>query len=211
MEGRAMAENPDSPEGGFPVEAVEPTQEPPIRVGEPVLVALGAYLVLWTVVPCAVIVWRWPDKEGASSWGYERDLLLIAMLSGAVGACIHAIQSLVLFQGNRQFYRSWIPWYVLKPFMGIALAVTAYFVLRAGFVSTSSGDSTSPFVVGTIGALSGLCSKQVINKLSDICNAVFASSEARLERDKLREDADTSPPRAPKAETEDQEEEGRGD
>ena len=42
---------------------------------------------------------------------------------GALGSYIHAGTFFVSYVGNRNFVASWTWWYVLRPFIGLALAV----------------------------------------------------------------------------------------
>lgn len=115
----------------------------------------------------------------------EQRLILIVILSGALGGSIHAASSFVTFVGNRQFFRSWILWYALRPFIGMALALIFYFFLRGGLFSAGADVSTvNPFGVATIAGITGMFSKQAIDKLKELFDTMFGSSEDEKRGDK---------------------------
>lgn len=99
----------------------------------------------------------------------ETRLLLLVMAMGALGSYIHAATSFVSYVGNRSFVRSWTWWYVLRPFIGVALAVIFYFVVRGGFLSAGADASdTSPYGFAALAGLVGMFSKQATDKLEEL-------------------------------------------
>lgn len=106
----------------------------------------------------------------------EVRLLLIALLAGALGAFVHAATSFADFVGNRKLSGSWVWWYLLRPFIGMALALVFYFVVRAGFISPSAGaGDMNPFGIAAMAGLVGMFSKQATDKLSEVFTAVFGA------------------------------------
>jgi hypothetical protein len=106
-------------------------------------------------------------------WQEER-LLLLVILAGAIGGLLHAIRSLVSYVGNRKFVLSWLPFYYLAPFSGATLAFVSYIVIRGGFFSsTSTTKDANPFMFVALGALSGLFSQQVLEKLKKVAESAF--------------------------------------
>ena len=104
----------------------------------------------------------------------ERRLLLLVMLTGALGSLMHALRSLYWYTGNREMVWSWAALYFLLPFTGAILAVIFYLVVRGGFFSPQGGvESTSPFGFAALSALVGLFSPQATLKLKEIAETIF--------------------------------------
>ncbi len=132
----------------------------------------------------------------------EVRLLLIALLAGALGAFIHAATSFADFVGNRKLSGSWAWWYLLRPFIGMALALVFYFVVRAGFISPSAGaGDMNPFGIAAMAGLVGMFSKQATDKLSEVFTAVFGAKGDERRGGKLQGPTVTSidPPKGPTA------------
>lgn len=114
-----------------------------------------------------------------SALAREKALLGLALLFGAVGACVHAVSSLVMWQGKNKFERSFVPWYVTKPIIGAALAAGIYFLLRSTLLTTVSGSPISgiaainEYGVAGISLLVGLMTSQMTQKLRDVFDSMF--------------------------------------
>lgn len=65
----------------------------------------------------------------------EHRYLLLMTLGGALGASVHLLISFTAFVGNRSFVTSWIPWYMLRPVIGAAMALFFYMLLRGGILT----------------------------------------------------------------------------
>jgi hypothetical protein len=114
-----------------------------------------------------------------------------------LGSVVHTATSLASFLGNRRFEASWAPWHLLRPLIAAALAVLAYVVLRAGFLTPEApAESIDRFGVAATAGLAGLFSKQVIDKLEDVVGVVFASGADAERTDKLVRSGEPRPPRA---------------
>lgn len=75
----------------------------------------------------------------------EHRYLLLMTLGGALGASVHLLISFTAFVGNRSFVTSWIPWYMLRPIIGAAMALFFYMLLRGGILTYgASTTSTVP-------------------------------------------------------------------
>jgi hypothetical protein len=119
----------------------------------------------------------------------QGQLLLAVMLAGALGSYIHGVNSFVTYVGNRSFLNSWIPWYVLRPFMGVAMAVIFYVVVRGGVLVMSGGASAvDPYAMMTVAALAGMFSKQASDKLAEVFDTLFRSRADDERKDKLEPD-----------------------
>jgi IPT/TIG domain len=117
----------------------------------------------------------------------EVRLLLIALLAGALGSYIHAATSFADYVGNRKLSGNWVWWYLLRPFIGMSLALVFYFVVRGGFISPSAGGTDmNPFGIAAMAALVGLFSKNAIDKLNEVFTSLFGSKGDDKRGDKLQ-------------------------
>ena len=107
-------------------------------------------------------------------------LLLLVVLAGALGSVIHITTSLADFVGNRRFYSSWAAWYLLRPVVGVSLALLFYFAFRGGFFSGNSPPSSvNPYGIAALAGMAGLFSKQATDKLREVFETLFhVSSKA---------------------------------
>ena len=105
----------------------------------------------------------------------ELQLLLVVVCAGALGTFIHTMKSAQAFIGNGTMKRSWYWWYITAPWVGAAMALIFYAVLRGGFLIGAPADEkfVSPFGVLVIGALVGMFSDKASLKLKDIFDTIF--------------------------------------
>jgi len=104
----------------------------------------------------------------------ERTLVASVLLAGAGGALLNSVQSLSVFLGNRVFKPSWVPYYIVKPAIGGALAFAFYAVFRAGLVSSAvAADQLNYYGIVSASLLVGLFSNQAISKFALIADGLF--------------------------------------
>jgi hypothetical protein len=107
--------------------------------------------------------------------GPEQGLLLLVLLSGALGACVHAIRSYAWYVGSRTLTSSWLLMYLTMPLVGALLAYVFYVVARGGFFAGDANvRSTSPFGFAATAALVGMFSEQAVLKLKDVADTLFS-------------------------------------
>lgn len=122
----------------------------------------------------------------------ETTLLLTVFAFGALGAFVHTLTSFVDYAGNRKLMSSWVWWYLLRPFLGAALAGIFYVTLRGGFFGQdASAADVSPFGVAALAGLTGLFSKQATDKLREVFDTLFRTEKGG--GDDQRADALTNP------------------
>ena len=115
----------------------------------------------------------------------ESNVIVMVLLLGGLGGCLHWISSLVIFIGNRQFLRSWVVYYLFMPIEGAALAIIVYLLLRVGVLNPGVGNTanaTASLNVISLYAFSGLTgifSKQALQSLADIFSAMFKKVQAK--------------------------------
>lgn len=164
-------------------------------------VILVAYIAILAAVSTALGLTAWRSVELATAaegttdlrllgvtWSVsaESSIFLVVICFGVIGSIVHMGTSLTSYIGNGRFRTSWSAWYFLRPFIATALAVLSYTVFRAGlFSGQAPAENINLFGVAAVAGLAGLFSKQVIDKLHDVMNVVFASSENADRSDKL--------------------------
>lgn len=113
-------------------------------------------------------------------------LLILVALMGFLGNMVHIASSFTAFVGNGSFKRSWILWYVVKPFTAAALAIIVYFIIRAGFLSYGTGAAgISLYGILSLSAMAGLFTDSATLKLKEIFDVIFKPKDER--QDKLIE------------------------
>jgi hypothetical protein len=166
------------------------------------LFGLGVYLAVFGVLLGSLVVALWPVIEGLGQPGAtegslrwmgvefsvspEGAFLLLVILFGAIGAYIHAATSFVDYAGNRKFTASWIWWYLLRPFVGMALALIFYVTIRGGFFAQEAQtEDVNPFGIAALAGLSGLFSKQATDKLREVFDTMFRTEHGRGDDERL--------------------------
>lgn len=146
-------------------------------------------LVIGSVVVVALVIWGiyqyWDSATSAKAT--EEQVLRMVILMGALGGAIHWMSSLVNYIGNGNLFRRWIPYYVLAPFQGAALAMLVYLLLRVGVLAPppsgtqAVGPAQSLNLLGlyAFAGLTGLFAKQAIEMLRDVFAVVFKKIEAK--------------------------------
>ncbi len=117
----------------------------------------------------------------------EIHMILIAIILGALGSCLHAITSLTIYLGNQKYNRNWAPWYFFRPITGAILSLVVYVVVRAGFI-THIENVEGFYIIAATACLVGLFSKQALDKLSDIFDILFQSKKKDRLKNNLIQD-----------------------
>lgn len=148
-----------------------------------VMVAVAAFVIygLWAWWPSEAPGGKFPARRKTVDffWLHRRTsreslFFVTVAFAGALGATVHSLRSLVIYIGTRELRRRWVPFYVVRPVLGAAIATIFYVVLRAGLFSPSSGSQTaSPYGFAAVGALAGLFADQAIEKLKKIAEELF--------------------------------------
>lgn len=100
---------------------------------------------------------------------------------------MHGSTSLADYIGNDRFSKSWTWFYLLRPVIGMALALVFYFVIRGGFLTTSGGaKDINPYGIAALAGMVGMFSKQATDKLGEVFGTLFRS--AKGQGDDQRED-----------------------
>ncbi|MCJ7433733.1 MAG: hypothetical protein MUO77_09630 [Anaerolineales bacterium] len=116
----------------------------------------------------------------------EMRLILLVIITGALGSLVHGFRSLFWYVGNRAFAKSWALMYFLLPFVGSSLSLIFYFVLRGGLFSPNATvDATSPFGFVGVAGLVGMFSNRAALKLQEIAESIFSTKESTTGKDNV--------------------------
>ena len=122
----------------------------------------------------------------------EERLLLLVIVAGALGSYIHSATSYSDYRGNRQFNPSWLLWYLVRPLVGICLALVVYFAVRGGLLllvvngsEATEARNINPFGVAAVSGLTGMFSKQAADKLAEVFTTLFKSQGDENRKDSL--------------------------
>jgi hypothetical protein len=119
----------------------------------------------------------------------ETALIVLTGVMGGIGATIFIAVSFGDYVGNRRFAKNWIWFYLVRFFVGPALALIFYFAVRGGFLATSaSGTDINPYGIAALAGLVGLYSKRAGDKLKEVFDTLFQVSQ-----DEARGDGITNP------------------
>ncbi|BBQ00661.1 hypothetical protein BSFA1_57890 [Burkholderia sp. SFA1] len=104
----------------------------------------------------------------------DTKLLLIVMVMGGLGSFVHTATSFGDFVGNKRLTTNWIWWYIMRPFLGMALAEIFYLAIRGGFLTVNSNATDiNVYGIAAMSGLVGMFSKQATDKLSEVFNTLF--------------------------------------
>ena len=156
---------------------------------------LGTALLLLTLVMGYLFLSLWPADVTLTTLGSEErticllatercfrvtvdvTLMMVVMLAGGLGSLVHVAISFCDFVGNQKFIKSWCWWYIMKPFIAMLLALIFYLVIRGQFLSAGApAGQINLYGIMAISGMAGLFSKQAINKLSEVFDALFRTA-----------------------------------
>lgn len=110
-------------------------------------------------------------------------VIFLTMAMGMLGSTIYITQEYVRARSNgqdagNQWQRSYRPisWYIVRPFLGVATAISIYILAKAGQISLTSGSaaqSLDPFFISFLAIISGLLSEQAIQRISRAADPIF--------------------------------------
>ncbi|MGO1119607.1 IPT/TIG domain-containing protein [Rhodovibrionaceae bacterium A322] len=170
---------------------------------------LLAYLLLLSLLLFYLLIFFWPGNEAPGAVGSETAklfgviqvevsgqirLILLVLVSGALGGLIHAFRSFAAFSGQRRLVASWAFWYVSRPFSAAILALLFYLLIAGGFLpdpKASGGAKPSIPAICGFAALMGLFSEQAVNKLREVVQTLLATSRSEKLGDHLSEKGGT--------------------
>jgi conjugal transfer/entry exclusion protein len=110
-------------------------------------------------------------------------VIFLTMAMGMLGSTIFITQEYVRAKSNgqddsSQWSRSYRPisWYIVRPFLGVATAISIYILAKAGQISLTSSSGTQsldPFFISFLAIISGLLSEQAIQRISRAADPIL--------------------------------------
>jgi len=151
----------------------------------------AAFLIVMSIILVIALVQCWPSSSTDTSiatpasfliWNFsiffEARLILIVVLTGALGGQVRSFRSLAWHTGKRKLMKSWILQYILSPFTGATLAIITYFVIRGGFISAGSAEGQPRvYVYAGIASIVGIASEPVALKLKQVAERLFTKQQ----------------------------------
>jgi hypothetical protein len=116
-----------------------------------------------------------------TSFDREIKLLQLSILFGILGSSIHGITSLSAWSSTNKLKKSYFLWFLTKPFIGGALALITFTLLRASLLSGVSSQaenmSSQGFInvygVTGLSSLVGLMTEPMTRKLREVFDTIF--------------------------------------
>jgi len=155
---------------------------------------LAIYLLLMHFLLAFLLIAFWPEVLENDEWdssvtipgmlqfsiSTEYRLMVLVILSGALGSYMYALRSFVSFIGTRRLQASWILWYLIRPFSGATLALLLYLAIRGGFFPTDANASDiNTLGIVSVAFLAGLFSNQVTDKLGELSTSLAKTEKKR--------------------------------
>lgn len=164
---------------------------------------LGISLVLATFTVVYLLFSLWPEeikeqpdtnaktevtwkKESSLIFGQkislidDQRIIVLVLLAGLLGSFVHTANSFSTYVGANQFEKSWIWWYMLRPFVGMSIALIFYLVFRGGlFAGDTAAQDLNIYGILTMAALTGLFSDRATLKLEEVFENLFKPKDER--------------------------------
>ncbi|MER5175182.1 MAG: hypothetical protein ABJB76_01705 [Candidatus Nitrosocosmicus sp.] len=126
----------------------------------------------------------------------EIKLLQISILFGILGSSIHGLTSLSTWNSTNKLKKSYFQWFLTKSFIGGALALIIYALLRASLLSGVSSQSgmmnpqgfVNVYGVAGLSALVGLMTEPMTRKLRDVFDTIFGIDKGSDKDDVINTD-----------------------
>jgi hypothetical protein len=122
-------------------------------------------------------------QTGASIFGQaiclspNERMFWIVLLCGMLGGLVHSLRSFAWYVGNRKLVLSWVAFYVTLPFVGGAMALIFYLVIKGGFFPRADLTDTNPFGFAAFSVLIGMFTEEASAKLKVIAANFLTTAE----------------------------------
>ncbi|GAB3047519.1 hypothetical protein GCM10027053_01700 [Intrasporangium mesophilum] len=108
----------------------------------------------------------------------DQQYFVIVAVAGVIGSMLYGLRSLAKYVGERKFVKSWIPSYLLLPFIGAVIATIVYLALRAGLLpGANSASQPDAFGITAIAAMVGWFSAQAAEKMKEVFQTLFTKPD----------------------------------
>ena len=103
-------------------------------------------------------------------------------LFGALGGCIYCLRGIYLNACVRNTWNtSWLPWYVIRPFVSLVLGGISYLFVKSGLLllGTDSSQSTSELGLWAIAFIAGLNVDKFVAKIESVGQSAWGIEPSR--------------------------------
>jgi len=107
--------------------------------------------------------------------------VILVIVGGTLGGAIHGLAKLAENTRKHDIESVDGLWYLTRPFLGIALALTVYVAIKGGLITTTSIEALNPYGITAISILVGLSSEKVTLKLKEILSSLFPTKDPKNE------------------------------
>jgi len=116
---------------------------------------------------------------------FQLRMILLVLLGGALGSYIHMATSFSTYIGFNRFEMNWFWWYLLRIPIGATLALVFSMLIDGRVITVSAGSTESRYVaIIGLAALIGMFSRQATEKLQDVFDTVFNSTEGKKNKER---------------------------
>jgi hypothetical protein len=104
-------------------------------------------------------------------------LFLAVLAAGIIGGCVYSLREHTRDIAQNRYRNETWQWNLARPFIGGALAILMFFVVRAGFIQDGNNSALKPEGFIAIAAMVGLFTDQAWAKLKQVAESIFAKPE----------------------------------
>lgn len=152
----------------------------PILIWLFVIFGLYAYLLLMVLVPesideNAIFVLQLLDSQVVMESA-------VAFLAAGIGAIAATVVSYLQHAAScADWQPRYIPWYILRPFLGSILGVIFFWLIRGGMLAILPADNSGDYLELDLNGLAGACalvgmfSRRAMLKLAEVFRVIFNS------------------------------------
>jgi hypothetical protein len=165
---------------------------PPMPPWQRVTIALYFFALVLLSLYVFVVAWLYEPNgdsgefslfNGLISFKADAELRVVLLVSatGTLGSLVYMGNSFIYHAGFGDLSSRWFWWYLKRPALGALLSLIAYFVLRGGLLTATSGE-LNIYGILALSGLTGLFSRQAIDKLADVFDTVVKKRESEETR-----------------------------
>ncbi|MTB53444.1 hypothetical protein [Lewinella sp. W8] len=148
---------------------------------------VAAYLITFLFVLVALLLFT---LSGYSpSWISDYNVVIQCCFAGGFGAVSYCLWAIYYHYSREQDWDDvWIPWYLLRPILGIIIGGFTYFLVAAGlFVLEASPDADASYLgIFALAFIAGLNTDQFIAKTEDLVSNIWGIEPSGLSKTVLK-------------------------
>lgn len=148
--------------------------------------SLTVIMIFLSILMVYTLISFWPiDGEETVHYffyttdvSYQNMLMIAILMTGGLGAMISTMMAFINDTGNQQLDNKGFIWYLMRPFLGMLLAIIFYFIVRGGFITGDfSQENINEFAFLAMAALAGMFANKATNKLKELFDNLLSTRE----------------------------------